>query len=141
MLGLLVSRLVGNHSPGKQTYLLSLALNNMSQGLVMFDAAERLVVCNDRYLEMYGLSPDIVRPGARLSDVIRHRFETGSLAGDPEDYRKEIVAAMREGKTLNQTVEAPDGRAISVINRPIVGGEYWVGTHADITKRRAAERE
>jgi methyl-accepting chemotaxis protein len=141
MFGLLVSRLVGNHSPGKQTYLLSLALNNMSQGLVMFDAAERLVVCNDRYLEIYGLSRDVVKPGAKLRDVIRHRFETGSLAGDPEDYRKEILAAMAEGKTMSQTVEGPDGRAISVINRPIVGGEYWVGTHADITKRRDAERE
>ncbi len=46
--------------------LLDMALNNMTQGVVMFDRAGRLVVCNKRYLEMYGLSPDIVKPGAKL---------------------------------------------------------------------------
>ncbi len=67
-----------------------MAINNISQGLLMFDAAERLVVCNERYLKMYGLSPDIVKPGAKLIDVIRHRFETGSIARDPEEYRQKF---------------------------------------------------
>lgn len=37
-------------------HLLALALNNMTQGVVMYDATGRLVVCNNRYLAMYGLS-------------------------------------------------------------------------------------
>src|SRR5580698_9950738 len=44
--------------------LLDLAVNNMTQGVVMFDHAGRLVVRNDQYLAMYGLSADIVKPGA-----------------------------------------------------------------------------
>ena len=66
-----------------QGRLLALTLNNMTQGVVMFDSAGRLVVCNDRYRLMYGLSPDIVKPGAKLVDIVRHRFETGSLQRDP----------------------------------------------------------
>ena len=114
------------------------AVNNMSQGVVMFDAAERMVVCNDRYVEMYGLSPDVVKPGALLRDVIANRVETGSLARDCEQYRAELLGAMAQGKTTSWIVETPDGRIISVINRPMPGGD-WVGTHEDITERKRAE--
>ena len=41
-----------------------IALDNMSQGLCMFDADTRIVVRNQPYLKMYGLSPDVVRPAA-----------------------------------------------------------------------------
>jgi diguanylate cyclase (GGDEF)-like protein/PAS domain S-box-containing protein len=114
------------------------AVNNMSQGVVMFDTAERLVVCNRRYVEMYGLSADVVKPGCTLRDLIRNRRETGSLDRDPEQYRAELLSAMAQGKTISWIVETPDGRAISVINRPIPGGD-WVGTHEDITERKRAE--
>src|SRR4051794_20783486 len=59
--------------------LLSLALDNMTQGVVMFDAAERLVVCNDRFLDMYGLSREVVKPGCTFLDIINNRKTTGSL--------------------------------------------------------------
>ncbi len=126
---------------GGKSLLLSTALNNMTQGVVMFDSAERLVVCNDRYVEMYGLSPEIVKPGCTLRDIIRNRIETGNFDRDPEQYRAELLSAMAQGKTISWVVESPDGRAISVINRPIAGGHYWVGTHDDITERRIAERQ
>ena len=119
---------------------LATAMNNLSQGVVMFDAAERLVACNDRYIEMYGLSPEVLKPGCTLIDVIRHRIATGSLGRDAEEYRAELVNAMKEGRTTSWIVEPDDGRSISVINRPFAGG-YWVGTHEDITERRQGERE
>jgi methyl-accepting chemotaxis protein len=121
--------------------LLALTLNNMTQGVVMFDAAGRLVVSNDRYHLMYGLSPDIVKPGATLVDIVRHRFESGSLQRDPAAYCAELMNSMAAGKVVSFVTEAPDGRAISVVNRAIPGGRYWVGTHDDITERRAAEQK
>jgi methyl-accepting chemotaxis protein len=124
-----------------QGRLLAIALNNMSQGVVMLDMTGRLVVCNDRYLAMYGLSADVIKPGATLMDMIRHRFAKGSLQRDPAEYCAELTAAMAAGKTLSFVTEAPDGRSIAVINRPIPGGSYWVGTHDDITERRSAERK
>src|SRR5262249_45636388 len=76
------------------------ALNNMSQGLIMFDAAERMVVCNDRYLAMYNLSPDTVSPGCSLIDLLRLRHETGSLDRDPDQFRVEILRGVsREATT------------------------------------------
>ena len=119
---------------------LATAMNNLSQGVVMFDAAERLVACNDRYVELYGLSAEILKPGCTLSDVIRHRIATGSLTRDAEEYRATLVNAMKEGRTASWIVELNDGRSVSVINRPFAGG-YWVGTHEDITERRRSEKE
>ena len=126
---------------GDKSLLLATALNNMTQGVVMFDAAERLVICNDRYLEMYNLSRDIVKPGCTLLEIIEHRVATGSLTRKAEEYRAELVSAMAQGKTISAIVENSDGLVISVVNKPIAGGEYWVGTHDDITERRLAERK
>jgi methyl-accepting chemotaxis protein len=135
-----LTRLVRSRGFDRHGDLLALALNNMTQGVVMYDAADRLAVCNERYLAMYGLSPEIVKPGAKLVDVVRHRFESGSLHRDPAQYCAELRANMASGKALNFVAEAPNGRAVSVVNRPIAGSNYWVGTHDDITERRAAER-
>ena len=52
-------------SGGGDSALLSIVLNNMTQGVILFDAHERILVCNNRYIEMYGVSPDVVKPGAR----------------------------------------------------------------------------
>jgi methyl-accepting chemotaxis protein len=121
--------------------LLSIAIDNMTQGVVMFDAAERLVVCNDRFLDMYGLSRDVVKPGCTFLDVINNRKTTGSLDIDVEKYRAEVLAEMTQGRTLSRVVETPDGRAISVVNRPIAGQPFWLGTHDDISERIQAERQ
>jgi methyl-accepting chemotaxis protein len=120
---------------------LSMVLNNMTQGVVMFDSAERLVVCNERYIDMYGLSTDVVKPGALLIEVIENRKLIGSLKIDPEEYRANILAAVRKGQSTSNIVETPDGRAVSVVNRPIKGGKFWIGTHDDITERIHAERK
>ena len=99
------------------------------------------MLCNSRYVEMYGLSSSIVKPGSKLIDLVRHRFTTGSVGGDPEKYCAEILTAIMQGKTTNAIVKTPDGRSILVINRPIAGGRYWIGTHEDITERLMAEQQ
>jgi PAS domain S-box-containing protein len=121
--------------------LLSMVLNNMTQGVVLFDAHERVLVVNDRYVEMYGLAPAVVKPGCTLMELIQNRITTGSLNIDPEKYRAEIMNAVRDGTAMNRIVETPDGRAVLVVNRPIQNGKYWIGTHDDITERIQAERK
>jgi diguanylate cyclase (GGDEF)-like protein len=118
---------------------LILAVNNMSPGLVMFDANERLVVCNDRYVEMYGLSRDIVKPGSTLRDVVECRKASGTLERDPEEYLAALLTAIKQGLTNSWVSEIPDGRIISITNRPLANG-CWIGTHEDITARRRAEQ-
>jgi len=121
--------------------LLSMTLNNVTQGVVMFDTAGRLVMCNEQYMTMYRLSGDVVKPGTALLDIIRHRVENGSLQRDPAQYYAEVMASMAAGTIVRFVSETSDGRAVEVVNRRIPGSRYWVGTHDDITERRAAERK
>lgn len=117
-----------------------IAINNMSQGLCMFDDNERLVVCNQRYMEMYRLSPDVVKPGCTLQTLLEYRIKNGSFSPDPVAYRSQLVDTMKSGKTTTNEVKSANGRSIAVINRPMAEGG-WVATHEDITERRDAERE
>ena len=115
------------------------ALNNMSQGLAMFDSANRLVVCNRRYIEMYGLSQEIVRPGCTLRELLDHRVATGQFfLDDPEQYIANIVAAAALGETFTKITNLRDGRIIAIVNHPTEDGG-WVATHEDITEEKRAE--
>ena len=117
------------------------ALRTMSQGLVMFDSSARLVVCNRRYLDMYGLSPDIVKPGCTLSELLNNRISTGMFfADDPDQYMSELVTAAKQGKSVSKITTLHDGRTISIVNQPVEGGG-WVATHEDITDKVKAENE
>jgi diguanylate cyclase (GGDEF)-like protein/PAS domain S-box-containing protein len=117
---------------------LDTAINNMTQGLLLFDAAKRLIVCNRRYIEMYGLSPDVVKPGCSFRDVIRHRQETGSFTGDLDAYCDQVLHGI--GQSKNSIVETSDGRLIEISNEPVASGG-WLATHEDVTERiRAEER-
>jgi diguanylate cyclase (GGDEF)-like protein/PAS domain S-box-containing protein len=115
------------------------ALKNMSQGLVMFDSSARLVVFNQRYIEMFGLSPEIVRPGCPLREILYHRVATGGFAADEiEAYMADLLAAVDRGAAFSKITKLPDGRIISIVNQPIADGG-WVATHEDITERLRAE--
>lgn len=116
------------------------AIDTMTQGLVMFDGSERLVLCNRRYLDLYGLAPDVVKPGASLIDVLRHRHDKFNLSGDPGAYRDELMRQLAEGKTANMVSNSGSGRLISVHNRPLQGGG-WVGTHEDVTEQIQKEKQ
>jgi diguanylate cyclase (GGDEF)-like protein len=104
----------------------------------MFDSETRLIFSNQRYLELYGLSAEIVKPGCHLRDLLKHRAELGSFSGDVDEYVARLRDGIAEGKTFNQVVNLPDGRAVSVVNKPIVGGG-WLATHEDVTERQRSE--
>jgi diguanylate cyclase (GGDEF)-like protein len=118
--------------------LLDTVLNNMSQGVLMFDRHARLVFCNQRYLEMYGLSPSTAKPGCTLQSLLEHRIAAGTFSGDPAQYVGNIRDRMGEGRTSNIVVKVGDGRVISIVNKPLAGGG-WLATHEDITERQRAE--
>jgi diguanylate cyclase (GGDEF)-like protein/PAS domain S-box-containing protein len=113
------------------------ALQNMLQGLLMLDSEKRVVVCNDRYIEMYGLSRGVVKPGCSVEELLRHRAERGTLSRNLEQYRNQMLGELTPGKTTTAIVETPDGREIAIASRTMAGGG-WVITHEDITDRRQA---
>ena len=116
------------------------AIDSMAQGLCMFDAAERLVVCNAQYYKMYDLTPDDVQPGATLSEVLAKRVAKGTFSRDPQEYRKEFLTAVGLGRTIVHEVKSKGGHLLLVTNHPMKGGG-WIGTHEDITERRQAEQQ
>ncbi len=119
---------------------LKTALNKMSQALCMFDSSARLVISNERYVEMYGLSPDKVKPGCTLRDLIKQRIAAGTFSGDPEKYLADTMHEIAQGKPVRKVIELSDGRAIALSNRPMRGGG-WVSTHNDITVQHRAEQK
>jgi diguanylate cyclase (GGDEF)-like protein len=114
------------------------ATSHMSQGLCMFDAEGRLVVNNDRYVKMYQLSTEVVKPGCALVDLLKHRVARGQFNGDPALYWAELQKYLKEGKAVTRIVPSGNGRTVCVINSPMPNGG-WVATHEDITDQLAAQ--
>ncbi|MGX1323060.1 diguanylate cyclase (GGDEF)-like protein [Bradyrhizobium sp. USDA 377] len=112
------------------------AVNNMTQGLLLFDSDRRLVVCNQRYIDMYGLSAAVVTPGCSFRDIIAHRKTTGSFTGDVDQYCERVLRDIHVRNSM--IVDTADGRSIQVLNEPLADGG-WVATHEDITERRRIE--
>ncbi len=135
-----------------QRMQLDTALNNMHHGLMMFDAASRLILVNQRYLDMYGLSRGSLKTGCTLREVLQTRKAHGTFRGDPDQYIAKCVdetgqfrgdsdiATYVEKGVENKLVEIPDGRTISITNRSMPGNG-WVSTHTDITDSTRAAKE
>jgi PAS domain S-box-containing protein len=124
----------------QQNRRLDSALNNMTQGLCMFDSDETIVVFNRRFMEMYRLSPQVVKPGCKLRDLIQHRKDVGLLDADPEQFYRKIMDRIRHGRTATWLVKTTDGRLIQAFNQPMPGGG-WLTTHEDVTERHRAEEQ
>ncbi len=116
------------------------ALEHIAHGMCMFDVGGRIIVCNRQYLEMYALSPEIVKPGCTLQELMRHRKEVGLLAGEPEEHFRRIQQFVASGHDSNMRIEQTDGRIVHVLDRPIPGGG-WITIHKDVTKEVKAEAE
>ncbi|MCP3401300.1 EAL domain-containing protein [Bradyrhizobium sp. CCGB20] len=116
---------------GRQQVVLDTALENMSQGLCMFDAEGKIQLFNERYAAMLGRT-DILLTGRLLVDVLREEQAKGQWQGDAGEFFARLVADAREGRTTSQVVTR-FGRSIRVVNQPMQGGG-WVATFEDITE-------
>jgi len=125
-----------------QTLRLDTAINHMVEGLCMFDAEKRLVVCNERYARLYRLPPELLRTGTLHADIIRHRIVEGILKGDSSEGAAEHfisrLAALPFDAVSSRIDEFADGRLICVTRQPMADGG-WVATHLDVTEQRRSE--
>jgi signal transduction histidine kinase/DNA-binding response OmpR family regulator len=124
------------------------ALDNMPQGLCMFDAEQRFTVANRRFLEMHKLPSELSVPGPSLRALLVNAAQRGDFRPEDGDIVDELVADFsRPDETWTRTLELADGRLIVVLNRRMAGGG-WVSLHEDATdrlrvdaQRRRAEAE
>jgi diguanylate cyclase (GGDEF)-like protein len=101
----------------------------------MFDSAQRIALRNRRYFELYGLSPEIVRPGLSFRDLLMLRRETGSLLEDVDEVFSRVAESLVEGKVLSVIRPAKNGRLVRIASEPLESGG-WVATHEDVTERQ-----
>ena len=114
--------------------LFDAALNNMAQGLCMFDASLCLVVANSRFAEMYGLTPEQTRPGTTARQIFEYRIANGNYDGNvtPDEF---VNKAFRE---TSQIQTLTDGRVVSILRHWLPDGGVLT-THEDITDRQQNE--
>jgi len=133
------AKLTAREAELSNQYLISeSAMNNMSQGLCMFDADKRLVICNRRFIDLYQLKEEHTRPGTLLTDILAYRVQTGSYSKNSESYFGGRLDMVAQNQHQIDIVEQEDGRTIEIVFDPLPGGG-WVATHEDITARRQAE--
>ena len=117
------------------------ALRNMPHGLCLYDAADRLIVANPRFCEIYGFDPDHIRPGDTFFDILEYSVGLGNYPGrsaaDVHAERRAFISKRQPG-VFEQ--EMGDGRAVMIAHQPMADGG-WVATYEDITARRRAEQQ
>jgi PAS domain S-box-containing protein len=117
------------------------ALNNMSQGLIMVDRENRLIVSNARYAELFGVSSDAVGPGTHVTELAAQMRSTGQYGPTLLDavWRKQLDL-VGSGRSASFSEEDEQGRALWVSHQPMAEGG-WVATYEDVTERRMAEAQ
>jgi diguanylate cyclase (GGDEF)-like protein/PAS domain S-box-containing protein len=118
-----------------QIVRLRAALNNMSQGLCMFDENLRVTIVNDRYIDLYGLSREIVKPGVTLLEIMEHSVAVGN---HPDTTAAKLYhgycAELERHDYLPVHHKLTDGRTIAISHQPTDDGG-WVATCEDISER------
>jgi methyl-accepting chemotaxis protein len=134
VLAVVYSRLRG------QLLRLTTALDNMHQGFCVFDGAERLRFRNQHYIDMYGLSPDIARPGRTLREILQYRVAHGTFKGDVDGFIAKLKADLSQGKATSMLTDFGVDRIVAIVNQPAADGG-WIATHFDATEQRRLEKE
>jgi diguanylate cyclase (GGDEF)-like protein len=124
----------------RQSIQLDSTLNNLSQGVCMYDEHRRLILCNDRYAEMFHLPYELTRPGTALRQIFDHQISHGPYPGSsPDEYVREMMAIVAACEPASIVTEFSDGRAMVAAFQPAPGGGF-VTTVEDITEQKRAEK-
>jgi diguanylate cyclase (GGDEF)-like protein/PAS domain S-box-containing protein len=123
----------------QQKVLLDATLANLSQGVCMYDADGRVVLFNERYAAMTKFSSSSLN-GRHLIDLLKQRGESGDFEEDPEIYYTQLVAKLKEGKSISRIIEAAGEHTLRLVDHPMQGGG-WVTTIEDITDWEEAQAQ
>ena len=129
----------GPGSPQDEAGLLRLAIESMAQGLFMLDANKRITILNQRFLDLYGLPPDIVKVGAMAYDIVEQSLLVGNYPGlSVETAWQNAVARFDSKQSWRVEQRLGNGRTMAIAFAPMANGG-WVTTHLDVTEKRVAE--
>ena len=117
-----------------------IALDNMTQGLCLFDRENALIVMNSRFAQMHGVPDHLRQEGTPLGDVLDHLNGRGHSRdpGRASPLAEAWEDSAERGSPVARICDLADGTAIGIVHAPIPGGG-WVCTHEDVTDRRRQE--
>lgn len=119
---------------------LDVTLANMKQGVSVFDSAGKLLLWNDKYVQIFEKLPQEVYKGVTLHELVMAEKARGDFKGDVDEMIAELEAELSSGKTVRRQFELKSGRIISSVHAAMPGGG-WVGTHDDITLQEKTSRQ
>ncbi|TIM22916.1 MAG: EAL domain-containing protein [Mesorhizobium sp.] len=124
----------------EQNQRFSAAVENMSHGLCMFDADERMIICNGNYLNIFCLEASVIRPGIRFLDILRHSVDIGIASQTADELYAIRKPYIDQAKPSTYEETLSDGRIVSISHRPLALGG-WVSIYEDITEQRRAQED
>jgi diguanylate cyclase (GGDEF)-like protein len=134
-----IHRMIGSLNQRSSDHL-SAALEGMPQGLSMFDDKQRLIICNQKYAAMYGLSTELAQPGTSLRAILEHRIGNGTCSIDTERFVEEELALASQPTTITLENQLQDGRIVALNKAPLsTGGAVTI--HMDVTEKRNSDRQ
>jgi diguanylate cyclase (GGDEF)-like protein len=117
------------------------AVENMTQGLCMFDGEQNLIICNRRWLDLFGIPWALGKPGTTFRAVVEARLANGHYMGRTvTEILAERAALRKDGKSKTFEQHLADGRIVQTYQQPMADGG-WVSTFEDVTERRRAEAQ
>ena len=138
-LGGVIARKRAEEELRRQTNLLNNILESAGQGIVAYDADQRIIAFNKNYKKIWPLSEEILKVGATLHDVVHGLAELGFHGeGDQEAWAEERVRVLTSGKATSSDIRAVDRIAYHALSQPRSDGGLVV-TYTDITDRRRTE--
>lgn len=134
----LPGQVVPFHQLPRQDEMLNTVLDNLAQGVLMFDADLRLVFYNQRFFQLYGLSKDVARSGCTIRDLIRQGVHVGGASDDPEEHIANFLEKAADGEEFGGVVNLVDGRAFSITCKPLTDGG-WLISYQDVTEQQRVQ--
>ncbi len=131
----------GNVDKDREYERLTDALDNLHVGVLVFDADERILLCNRPYRRLYDVPENVVRPGTgTLTSLLAYRTSNGTFRENPDQYLVNLRSALRTESSTHREPTLADGRVVSVSTHPMAGGG-WVAIHENISAIRQVEQE
>lgn len=116
-------------------------VDNIDQGISLYDRNLRLVGWNDRYRELFDLPSSLIHKGARFEDIIRYNADNGEYPDErADDAVRDRVRRAREATEHRYDHVRPTGRVIEVRGGPMPDGGF-IASYTDVTERRDLEDE
>ncbi len=115
------------------------ALDGVAEGVCVYDASDRIVLLNRRYIELFDMSPDVIRPGTSYRQVLEHSAACGNFS--PEQLATlwpGRVALLKSRKPFSMEQELPSGAVMTLDVRPLPSGG-WITVCDDVTRRAKLE--